>query len=249
MNNQPKFLISTFIIASMILSGCNSTNHQNHQSHNQTTSENLTVSFQANPAKSNLGEPITFQSTVKQGNQGVTTAKVEFEVWKDASSNHKQYPAKHVENGDYIASDSFAESGKYNVVVHVYTEKDHKMTEGTFQVGQTSAKHESQSHHHNEKTRLHLMLPQSPQAGKSTVLTGHVMDPKGNPLPKAEVEFEIWKEGVNKHQYVEAKEKKDGEYVKIYTFPEPGIYHVQLHVEKPSEKLHEHIEKTITVQK
>lgn len=250
MNRTAKSLLSTIFVISMItwISGCssNSTNQHNHQNHNQTTTSDLSVSFQANPAKSNLGDPVTLQATVKEGNKGVANAKVEFEIWKGTSSNHKQYPAKHVENGAYIASNSFVESGTYNVVVHVYTDKDHKMTEGTFQVGQTSS--ELGEHHHNMKTRLHLMLPNSPQKGKSIVLTGHIMDANGNPLKEAEVEFEIWKEGNNKHQYVKAEEKKDGEYMKIYTFPDTGTYHVQLHVEKPSEKLHEHIEKTITVQ-
>lgn len=249
MNRTPKFFVSTILVVSMItwMSGCSSSpmNHQDHQNHNQTTG-NLSVSFQANPTKSDLGDPVTFQATVKEGNKGVANAKVEFEVWKGTSKNHKQYPAKHVENGDYIASDSFAESGAYNVVVHVYTDKDHKMTEGTFQVGQSSA--EREDHHHDSKARLHLMLPDSPQKGKSTVITGHVMDAKGNPVTGAEVEFEIWKEGNNKHQYVKAEEKKNGEYIKIFTFPETGTYHVQLHVEKPSKKLHEHIEKMITVQ-
>ncbi|TCP66240.1 FixH family protein [Baia soyae] len=247
MRKKMKLLISSVCIVATVslVSGCGGPKPAEQQKQTQPTGE-LTVSFRANPDKSNTGDPVTFQSNVKQGETGVTNAKVEFEVWKGTSTDHKQYPAKHISNGDYTASDSFKEDGTYNVVVHVYTDKDHKMAEGTFQVGEQKA--EEHGHHHgDQKASLHLMIPDAPEKGKSFSLIGHVMDTKGKPLPGANVKFEIWKDGDKKHQFIDASEGKAGEYSKDYSFAESGKYHVQLHVEKPSIKLHEHVEKTVTV--
>ena len=45
------------------------------------------------------------------------------------------------------------------------------------------------------------------------------------------VEFEIWKDGQEEcqHEKVEAKHKKDGQYVVSYTFKETGTYFVYSH--------------------
>ncbi|SDY94202.1 FixH family protein [Thermoactinomyces sp. DSM 45892] len=248
MKKKMKLLISSICVVAIVslVSGCGGTKPTENQNKQTQATGELSVSFRANPDKSNTGDPVTFQANVKQGENGVTNAKVEFEVWKGTSTDHKQYPAKHISNGDYTASDSFKDAGTYHVIVHVYTDKDHKMAEGTFQVGEQKA--EEHGHQHGEqKASLHIMLPDSIEKGKSFSLMGHVMDAKGKPLTGANVKFEIWKEGDKKHQFIDVSEGKAGEYTKDYSFAESGKYHVQLHVEKPSIKLHEHVEKTVSV--
>lgn len=66
-------------------------------------------------------------------------------------------------------------------------------------------------------------------------------------LTEAAVKFEIWREGEEKHQYVDASEKQPGEYTTANaTFPASGTYTVKVHVEKG--EIHDHKEFSVTVQ-
>ncbi|MCA0993727.1 FixH family protein [Guptibacillus hwajinpoensis] len=61
----------------------------------------------------------------------------------------------------------------------------------------------------------------------------------GEPLTEANVRFEYWLEGEEKHTYTDADENSEGVYEGISEFSEPGAYKLKVHVEKGDE-LHAH---------
>ncbi|MGE6204462.1 FixH family protein [Guptibacillus hwajinpoensis] len=58
-------------------------------------------------------------------------------------------------------------------------------------------------------------------------------------LTEANVRFEYWKEGEEKHTYTETEEKGEGMYEGTSEISEPGMYKLKVHVEK-GEELHTH---------
>ncbi|MCS0542780.1 FixH family protein, partial [Aeromonas veronii] len=68
------------------------------------------------------------------------------------------------------------------------------------------------------------------------------------PLTKARVRYEIYKEGSDKHDWVDTKETNSGEYTSSYSFTEGGTYTIIIHVENDN-GLHEHEEYMVEVSK
>ncbi|WP_273833797.1 FixH family protein [Guptibacillus sedimenti] len=82
----------------------------------------------------------------------------------------------------------------------------------------------------------------------SISLKNDVMDPAllvttvteaGESLTEANVRFEYWIEGEEKHTYTDADENSEGVYEGISEISEPGTYKLKVHVEKGDE-LHAH---------
>jgi YtkA-like len=226
------------------LTGCSSAeNKPSHQHAKQPAiPQSLTIQFQTNPAQVEPNQSLQLISNVKRGNQPATDAKVEFEVWTKGQKSHQRLTAKHAGNGKYVASSNYKQTGRYSVMVHVNAPGVHQMISGQFQVGEPN-QHEHSSHHSHALT-IHMMLPESAQKGKATTLTGHVQK-EDQPFGQANVQFEIWQEGKEKHEFIPAKESKPGEYTASHTFSESGTYHIQIHIEKG--EIHEHKEEQITV--
>ena len=59
------------------------------------------------------------------------------------------------------------------------------------------------------------------------------------PLTEANVRFEYWIEGEEKHTYTDAEENSEGMYEGTSEISEPGTYMLKVHVEK-GEELHTH---------
>ncbi|WP_166000480.1 FixH family protein [Bacillus sp. Cs-700] len=59
------------------------------------------------------------------------------------------------------------------------------------------------------------------------------------PLTEANVRFEYWKEGEEKHTYTDAEENSEGMYEGNLELSDPGMYKLKVHVEKGDE-LHTH---------
>lgn len=72
--------------------------------------------------------------------------------------------------------------------------------------------------------------PQEVKAGEITTIHVLVMQGDKPVLDAQEVEFEIWKEGQEKHDMVEAEHQGDGIYSIKERFHEPGRYFVIYHV-------------------
>jgi uncharacterized cupredoxin-like copper-binding protein len=73
----------------------------------------------------------------------------------------------------------------------------------------------------------------------------HAQDKHGQPISKANVKLESWQDVNGKHEFIDAKEVKPGEYEVKETFTKAGKYSIKAHVEKPG--LHEHTVLEITV--
>ncbi|HJV44376.1 MAG TPA: FixH family protein [Bacillota bacterium] len=45
-----------------------------------------------------------------------------------------------------------------------------------------------------------------------------------------DVKFEVWKDGEEKHEMIDAENKGKGVYTALEKFHEPGVYHIMYHV-------------------
>lgn len=238
-----KMLLGLFTLILMTACNQDNTGHENHQNTPQIPgSQKLTLSFQANPAQPDPGQSVELQATVIDGNQPVTDARVELEVWKKGNKKHDMLPAKHSEKGIYKATATYQEEGEYLVIVHVTTPMVHQMIDSKFQVGQ--AQETSQETPDSGGLQMSLMLPNEASKGQNTKITAHVKN-DGNPLSQAEVQIEYWKEGTQTKASSDTAEVSSGDYSTSIRFPEAGTYHLVLHVNKGSLKGTE--EKTLIV--
>ncbi|MGG6432302.1 FixH family protein [Anoxybacillus sp. D401a] len=65
---------------------------------------------------------------VTYGDEKVTDAsEVKFEVWKHGTEDRQMIEGKHVGDGKYVASYTFAAKGTYSVVAHVTAKNMHNM--------------------------------------------------------------------------------------------------------------------------
>ncbi|AWC33679.1 MULTISPECIES: FixH family protein [Bacillus cereus group] len=243
-----KFIITLFI-AMLALAGCN-TNKE--ESPKKEKLEEVKVAVQTNPKEVKPNEKTEVQALVTQGKEKVTDADdVKFEIWKDGDEKHEMLNGKHKGKGVYAVEKTFPSDGVYHIIAHTNAREMHVMPEVKVAVGNAKvedAKKEHDAHEaghgdHKSDTMIHFMAGDVKANAEST-LKAHVKQ-KEEALTKAEVQFEIWKDGVEKHTFITAKEDNKGEYVGKYTFKESGKYKVKVHVRKGD--LHEHKEETVEV--
>lgn len=201
-----------------------------------------------------IGETVPFKATVTQGDEKIKDAdEVEFEIWEEGKKEDSEMiKAKNNKDGTYEAEKSFDADGVYIVQVHVTARAMHSMPKKSVTVGEGAAEEEDGHHHgdhgHHHQTEgfsMHFMEPKNVKAGKKAELMAH-LELKNKPMEAARVRFEIWTDGSDKHEFVDAKESKPGEYTGHYDFKKPGIYKIQVHIEN-DEGLHEHEEHEIEV--
>ncbi|WP_347551533.1 FixH family protein [Pseudalkalibacillus hwajinpoensis] len=95
----------------------------------------------------------------------------------------------------------------------------------------------SDGHHEDHhRPELNTMLENDTQ--DPAVLMTEVLE-DGHQLVEADVRFEYWKEGEEKHTYTDAEEMGEGMYEAKIEIPEPRTYNMKVHVEK-GEQLHSH---------
>lgn len=204
-----------------------------------------------------IGETVPFKATVTQGEEKVADAdEVEFEIWEEGKKEDSEMiEAKNNKDGTYEAEKSFDADGVYTVQVHVTARGLHTMPKKSITVGEGAASEGEdghhhgedgeEGHHHSEGFSMHFMKPENPAAGKQTELIVHLQN-EDHPMENARVRFEIWNEGSDKHEFVDAKESEQGEYAAHYDFKKAGAYKIQIHVED-DQGLHEHEEHEIEV--
>lgn len=189
---------------------------------------------------------------VTQDGKNVEDAnEVKFEIFKNGDKEHEMIEAKHAGDGIYSIKKTFADEGHYVVISHVTARDMHNMPKKEFVVGNPSEEsagaedgHESGEGH--EHSSLAIDFPTTTAAaGTETLLEANVSH-EDKPLTEAKVTFEIWKDGVEKHDFLPTKELGDGKYELKHAFPSAGEWTVKVHVEKGHE-LHDHQDKTVTV--
>jgi hypothetical protein len=221
-------------------------------------------------------ETFTISAKVTQGEENVNDAEeVRFEFWKKGASDeeHEMIDGEFQADGIYSIEKMVEEPGVYYVISHVTARDMHTMpkkelvigeveepsTEEESADGEQGNTEEDTDHSHGEGNEesshdgdhassgvmLHIMVDSTVEKNKEISLVGHIQQEE-QPVSEAEVEFEVWKEGADKHDFIPADEGVLGEYTAKYTFAEAGDYHLKLHFVK--DDLHDHNETVITVQ-
>ncbi|WP_053366454.1 FixH family protein [Bacillus sp. FJAT-27245] len=214
------------------------------------------------PEKIDPNVETEIKAHVTQDGKNVEDAnEVKFEVFKNGDKEHEMIEAKHAGDGIYTIKKTFAEAGHYVVISHVTARDMHNMPKKEFVVGNPSEEsadghdhHESGDGHGSAEGHDHghghgsvaIDFPvTSAAAGEETLLKADIQH-EDKPLTGARVTFEVWKEGVKKHEFLPAKETAGGSYELKHAFPSAGDWTVNVHVEK-GDDLHEHQEKIVTV--
>jgi len=200
------------------------------------------------PETADMGQEVVLTAKVTQGEEVVKDAKeVEFEVLEETTGEKQMYPA-HLVDDTYTVKVTFDQPGSYSVTSHVTARDMHTMPTKTVEVqGEATAtpQEHAEGHSHHHGTVINFEDGKA-KAGESVTLSPTI-SLENAPLTEASVRFEIWKEGSDQHDWVDAKESDGGKYSADYTFKESGKYSVQVHVEKHPD-LHDHVIKTYVVE-
>ncbi|MYL32949.1 hypothetical protein GLW05_04995 [Pontibacillus yanchengensis] len=265
-----KTLIFTFVVFILASCGGQPKEEGNNASTNDSNDvpEMIEVSISTSPSSDELkpNEAFTIQAKVTQGDENVNDAdEVEFEFWKKGQEEHKKVEGELTEKGIYEVEKTVNEPGTYYVISHVTARGMHNMPQKELQIGEmnhgssneeamdegesnqedNSEVAEGQHSHGVGGMMAHIMLDEKVSVNEEVSLVGHLQK-DNKPLTEADVQFEVWKKGEEKHEYVDAKEGNKGEYSVAYTFKEKGEYHVNLHYKKGD--MHSHKEKVVTVE-
>ncbi|WP_240374110.1 FixH family protein [Bacillus piscicola] len=198
------------------------------------------------------GEAGDIEILVTQGDENVSDAKdVQFEIWKQGHEEESEkFEPENAGNGNYTLTHTFDEEGIYYVVTHVTARNMHSMPKKELIVGDVEEsnkadENDQEEHSHDQAVTFHLMEPEAIHAGDEKTFTVH-LEKDGKPLTEADVSYEFWKAGEEKHEFIDTEENEEGEYEADLTFASAGEYQLTIHVKK--DELHEHKENTINVQ-
>ncbi|MDX8362028.1 MULTISPECIES: FixH family protein [Bacillaceae] len=261
-------LVAVLIIG---LVGCSKTEEPHVQL------ELIEVVIQTKPAVINPQDEVEISATVTQGEGFVNDAdSVTFEIKKMDEEESEEVEGKLKGDGVYFINKTFSEAGVYAVTAHVTARGLHTMPTEDITVGSADVQQESESvmnddssesmdmsdedshenmesessdheeGNHGEGLKIHFMSMDNVKLNTEVALTAH-LQLDNNPLSKAEVQFEVWQDGQEKHDYIDAIEGDAGEYKALKTFDTIGEYKVTVHMKK--DELHDHIDKTIHVVK
>jgi hypothetical protein len=217
----------------------------------QQTSPPLPISVDLQvPEPAETGQEVELVVMVTQGEEVVTDAsEVEFDIINDNSGEKKVVPAE-LQDELYTAVVTLEQPGSYSVTSHVTARDMHTMPtkvievtgEGLEASGPIAEDH-GHAHHHGAVIDF---ADGTATADKNTQLSTTITL-NDAPLTEAAVRFEIWKDGSEKHDWVDTKEAGNGQYDTEYTFTESGKYFVQVHVEKDPD-IHDHVLKEYIVE-
>ncbi|MEC1715636.1 FixH family protein [Schinkia azotoformans] len=254
-----RYLALIFAIM-LIISGCGTNEEKQESNSGVEEFVPIAVDIVIHPSPIEVNKEVTFEATVTQGNEKVDDASdVEFEVWKDDEENHEKIKAENQGDGIYSIKKSFANIGTYHVIAHVQARDLHTMPQRDFDVVDLTAtqtetdteidhQHAAEGdHHHGSDLLIHFMSDEEMKVDEESKLQTHITY-KGAPLQGAKVRFEVWPDGQEKHEFIDAVEAKNGEYSAVKTFTEKGLYNVKVHVEKKDTDIHDHKEEKVTIQ-
>lgn len=256
-----KKAIIAFILLISIMAGCATQKDQDQQNGSNQSLEIIEVTIQT-PETINPNEEVTIQALVTQGSDKVGDAnEVKFEIWKDGQEEHEMIKGQNDGKGIYSTKKTFTDNGKYYVIAHVTARSMHAMPKKEFIVGtleehehegteeghavhegneEGHAKHEEGHGHHNASVEIDMALDESYLINKETTLKTTIKH-EGIPLQGAKVRYEVIShDDSNNVEWIDAKEDGDGIYTALTTFKEKGTYHVQIHVNKDENEIHEH---------
>ncbi|MCR6110012.1 FixH family protein [Bacillus sp. A301a_S52] len=217
------------------------------------------------PETAELGEEVVLQTLVLQGDEKVDDAsEVIFEVWLDGEKADSDMIEADLpgEEGIYEVTYEFSQNGVYMVQPHVTARGSHVMPVEEITVGQTTEEneegnnsaenddhhdHEGDSHergHLHESMTLDWRAEEEAHVGDEVTLTAYV-EWEEEAWSDGEVQYEIWKHGDERHEWIPAEEVEAGLYEAVHVFEDEGEYHVMVHLEDNS--VHEHVQYLIQV--
>ncbi|RSL34935.1 hypothetical protein D7Z54_03660 [Salibacterium salarium] len=194
---------------------------------------------------------IEIGAKVTQADEPVEDAdEVLFEIWKEgAKESSEEILAEENENGVYSISESFADEAVFNVTAHVTARDMHQMPTEQITIGNPDDEDNQEEHvGHADTSSISAELQSKAEitAGEENDLSFQISN-NGEPLTNARVRYEIWKTGEDTRTWEETEEETDSVYTGSHTFDSTGEYKVIVHVEN-DEDLHEHVEKTMSVE-
>jgi YtkA-like len=216
---------------------------------NQEVPELLEVEINLPEENLEVGEEIDLEAYVSQGGEAVEDAdEVKFEVLKQGETESEMFEGEHQGEGIYTAKKKFDAEGVYAVTAHVTARDMHNMPKKELTVGIPSESTDSEdegsdthqdSHEHEHEQAVVVDL----QSGLDMVVNEEMelsvlIKEKGNPLTGAKISFEIWKEGQEQHEFIDATEDGEGIYHVTKTFDTTGNHLINVHINTDS--LHEH---------
>ncbi|HAM81940.1 FixH family protein [Ornithinibacillus bavariensis] len=247
-----KIWIGLIVIVLGLLSACGN-------SEKETESEPeelhvLRVDFDL-PEHAEVNETVLLKAVVSYGEEAVKDAnEVQFEYWEQGKEkDSKTINAKNNADGTYTAEVTFDKDGIYEIYAHTTARDMHSMPKKSITVGNGAAATHDEGHeegHEHSSTEgfsMHFEKPDSVKQNQKVPLTVH-LQLGDQPLVAANVRYEIYQDGSEKHDWVDAKEAKSGEYSSAHSFTETGKYTIVIHVTN-DDGLHEHQEQEIEVVK
>jgi len=258
------------ILLVTVLGACGN-NEENAK--NQEVPEFLEVKIQLPEENLEVGAEINLEAYVSQGGEAVEDAdEVKFEVLKQGDTESEMIEGEHQGKGIYFAKKKFDAEGVYSVTAHVTARDMHNMPKKELIVGDptsavpSSEDQETDSHEgshdadaHDEDSEAHghghghghegdvvveLQSGFDMAVNENTKLSVLIKE-KGKPLTGAKIRYEIWKEGQEKHEFLDAAEDGDGSYHATKTFDTTGTHLINVHIN--TESLHEHQLFSVTV--
>jgi hypothetical protein len=232
----------TVILLSVILLGGCSMEKESRKSENKIP---LEVSI-LTPETISSHEEITLKALVTQGEEKVTDANdVVFEVWQSGRNDREMLNAEHHGDGIYSAKKRFSENGHYFVVAHVTARNMHSMPTKQVIAGtpENTVVFQEEDHPHSHIS-INLKTDGDLKQSKKAKLTAKILK-EGQPLINANVSFEVWQDGQQQSEYIEASESISGEYQASKSFSKSGSYNIKVHVTK--EEIHEHQLSQLTI--
>ncbi|MDL4839269.1 FixH family protein [Aquibacillus rhizosphaerae] len=262
-----KHMLSLLITASL-LAACGQADEDNTTNGNETEEAimPIEVTLEA-PEQIDVGVEATIDAIVTQDGEAVEDAdEVMFEVWEEGSKDtSKMIEGEHQGDGVYRLMMAFNGEATYQVQSHVTARQMHNMPKTEIIVGNPSpdetveqeneqeshADHETSDHdhgeasHHDHGLTMELENKDGFSSGTNQTISVQVANNE-EALTDANVSLEIKHTTDSDDAWVDLTEKEAGQYSGSVTFSLKGDYTIVIHVEK--EDLHDHQEKTITVE-
>lgn len=225
-----RLLLFMFVIMTGLLISCNEL-------------KLLEVEFDV-PNTADVNETVTLKATVTYGGKPVKDPRqMDFEVWERGKKDESIWlEGENHQDGTYTAEVTFDRDGIFEMYAHTTAHDLHTMPRREIIVGEGGDYDDLDDEDHGFHTEgfdMTLIELEKVTVDSNIDITVqlHLED---DVFENANVQYEIWNDdGSGKHDWVDAKEIKPGQYSADYIFPEVGTYNVQVHVED-DEDLHEH---------
>lgn len=232
---------------SITLAACSGNNSTTDDTDTSEELHELLVDFEV-PESADVDETVELKAVVTYGDEKVKDAdEVAFEFWEHGHKDDSTtIEAKNNEDGTYTAEIAFEHDGAFEIYAHTTARDLHTMPKKNIAIGDATADENADEHEHVEGFEMDFNELKTIQTDSEIDLTTY-LEMNEAPFKNADVRYEIWSDNSDKHEWVDAEESDDGEYIAAHTFADAGTYHIQIHVED-DDGLHEHEEHEVKVE-